>query len=265
MYLEASSPVLVRCTIAGNWGKYASSGIHSKAGSAPVLRDCRILETGRTTAGRGFVGGSSPTLINCVLAGNRADYGGGAYCTAMSSLTLINCAPRGQRAVEGAVLCGRSGASGPSGTRSSGATDGASVGGVATNCLVDRDPLFQDIGSYDFDRKGSLEIGGSLLDLPDFVLREPDLHLRAGSTAIDDGTEDGAPEEDLDGLYRPCGAGIDIGPYEFCSSIRGRFRRGDANGDGAVDLSDAIHILFHLFLRSAGRPRLLPERRRERR
>jgi hypothetical protein len=31
-----------------------------------------------------------------------------------------------------------------------------------------------------------------------------------------------------------------------------RFRRGDANGDGAVDLSDAVGILLHLFLGAAG-------------
>ncbi len=42
-----------------------------------------------------------------------------------------------------------------------------------------------------------------------------DLHLRAGSIAIDKGTSQGAPSEDFDGNPRPYGAGFDIGAYEW--------------------------------------------------
>ena len=42
-----------------------------------------------------------------------------------------------------------------------------------------------------------------------------DFHLQATSPAIDAGTNDFAPEDDLDGAARPIGATVDIGPYEY--------------------------------------------------
>ena len=42
-----------------------------------------------------------------------------------------------------------------------------------------------------------------------------DLHLKAGSPAIDAGTSDSAPSDDLDDVPRPQGAGYDVGAYEY--------------------------------------------------
>ena len=51
---------------------------------------------------------------------------------------------------------------------------------------------------------------------PRFVdLTTGDFHLQAASPAIDAGTNDFAPIDDLDGNARPIGASVDIGPYEF--------------------------------------------------
>ena len=41
-----------------------------------------------------------------------------------------------------------------------------------------------------------------------------DYHLTSGSPAINAGTSQGAPATDIDGVSRPQGGGIDIGPYE---------------------------------------------------
>ncbi|WP_345363611.1 choice-of-anchor Q domain-containing protein [Actinoallomurus liliacearum] len=42
-----------------------------------------------------------------------------------------------------------------------------------------------------------------------------DYHLTAASPCVDAGTTTGAPADDLDGVARPVGRGVDIGPYEF--------------------------------------------------
>jgi len=44
---------------------------------------------------------------------------------------------------------------------------------------------------------------------------QPNLHLAEGSPAIDNGTTEGAPDTDYDGISRPYGDGIDIGAYEY--------------------------------------------------
>ena len=52
----------------------------------------------------------------------------------------------------------------------------------------------------------------------------------------------------MEGNPRPCGAGVDIGAYELCE-IPGnaRFRRGDSNGDGTLNVGDPVAILYFLF------------------
>ena len=47
-----------------------------------------------------------------------------------------------------------------------------------------------------------------------------DYHLKSTSPAIDKGTSTNAPSNDLDGVTRPQGAGIDIGAYEFKSAVQ---------------------------------------------
>jgi hypothetical protein len=42
-----------------------------------------------------------------------------------------------------------------------------------------------------------------------------DMRHKQGSPAIDAGSAELAPEIDIDGVKRPQGAGIDVGPYEW--------------------------------------------------
>ena len=59
-----------------------------------------------------------------------------------------------------------------------------------------------------------------------------DLHLRVDSPCVDAGTADGAPEDDMDGVMRPWGAGFDMGAYEYFepSGTTG----GDTSGSGGT-------------------------------
>ena len=72
---------------------------------------------------------------------------------------------------------------------------------------------------------------------PGFV-SATDLHLTAGSPAIDIGGSTGAPERDFDGTRRPIGAGIDIGAFEF-DPLRDAGTREDA---AAVSLDAAATV-----------------------
>ncbi len=46
-----------------------------------------------------------------------------------------------------------------------------------------------------------------------------DVHLAAGSKAIDEGTSEGAPVFDADGVARPYGAAADLGAYEYAPGV----------------------------------------------
>jgi hypothetical protein len=77
-----------------------------------------------------------------------------------------------------------------------------------------------------------------------------DPRLSPGSPCIDLGSSEGMPSTDVEGHGRPCGEGGDMGAYELgdCPGPQLPFLRGDANSDGATDLSDAVSVLDHLFL-----------------
>ncbi len=57
---------------------------------------------------------------------------------------------------------------------------------------------------------------GNLSDPPLFVDEASgDFHLRTASPAVDTGTDEDAPDVDLDGIARPQGDGFDMGAYEY--------------------------------------------------
>jgi hypothetical protein len=112
------------------------------------------------------------------------------------------------------------------------------------------DPSFFYVGHYDFKRSLLVVPGGRLERssyLPDFLVDAGDYHLQPGSPAVDAGVEEGVGDTDLDGNPRRCGNAVDVGAYESCPASTPPFRRGDANGDGRADISDAVWILTELF------------------
>ena len=76
-----------------------------------------------------------------------------------------------------------------------------------------------DYGEREYDRTQITGLGsGNRYGDPLFVSvgfgNSGDYHLNDGSPAIDAGTTNGAPKSDMDGVARPRGNGVDIGPYE---------------------------------------------------
>jgi parallel beta-helix repeat protein len=270
VYCPRSSPTLTDCTITANGG----SGVHAYE-SEPILSGCTVSRNRGSSVGGGIdCFRSSATLTCCAIIGNFAEEEGGGVGVWESSVAMINCVVAGNRADEqgagigcrydGAVLtaihCTVAWNHAP-GTASISTAEGAAD--TTINCLfgenpeeLRKDPCFVDEGVYDYTRFESVWIGDRVYELPDFVVEDPDFHLLPGSRPIDRGEPLAAPTTDMDGLARPCGAGFDLGAYEYggCTVPEVAFRRGDANSDGARNIADAIATLGHLFAGGEGIP-----------
>ncbi|MGQ9590765.1 MAG: right-handed parallel beta-helix repeat-containing protein [Planctomycetota bacterium] len=245
-FLEASNPQFIRCRIEGNRASYASSGVHSKDGSSPLLDRCRIL--GNTTYYGGGVDSfqSHPRLVNCIIAGNKAAEGGGAYVASDSGMSFVHCtvafnvadtgwgvrslAPGERVSLVNSILLDPRPATSPI---------------LTLNSIVNVDPRFVFAGEYDFTRFRTVAFGGESLTVPDFVVRAPDFRLRPDSPAVDAAYGESAPAVDIDGIPRPQGRRADVGAHEL-TPPPGPFRRGDANSSGTVDIADAVALLLDL-------------------
>ena len=233
VHVRDCSPRFERCTVTCNT---ASFTIEGSIGST-TLDACEIIGN---AAGVECLGATA-RLVNCVVAGNDWH---AVRVSAFGEMTLVNCTVAGNnvRVEGGGVACDDGTArlvntilwkNGP----------GEDCGDF-TACVRDRDPLFIDEGSFDFERSTTLTLGDDTANVPDFVVAMPDYRLRPDSPAINTGVSAGAPAYDLAGNVRPCGGGVDIGAYENCVAW---FMRGDANADGLIDVADAIAAIYYLF------------------
>ena len=144
--------------------------------------------------------------------------------------------------------------------------DGDSPGGVtadnfvvSNNIVLDSNSGIREYGSFGanntyldnlvFGCATPLELTnpdqGTLFVDPMLVAYKPDAtgdyHLLPGSPCIDQGTAKGAPPDDFDGLTRPEGASVDIGPYEWAppGADAGPDASGGAGGTGGASFDAA--------------------------
>jgi hypothetical protein len=192
-------------------------------------------------------------LLNCLVTGNLAEWEGGVYSDGI--VEVVNSTITGNLSAQQGpgIYCGHKNDLGSAVVFNSivWGNNWGPLCGEYTASIFDRDPMFVRPGVYDFERFTVVELAGRQCMFPDFIVEPGDYRLARGSPAIDAGQTEGAAAYDLDGKGRPCGAGVDIGAYEAGDCPLPEpvlFARGDANGDGQIELSDAILALGFLFL-----------------
>ncbi len=207
LYNTGASPAVSNCVFSGNTAKFGA-GLDNLHGSSPTISGCVFSGNTATIVGGGLgdYDQSSPTIVDCVFWNNTAPTGAAIDDYKDCSPVLVACTFSGNTADEGAAIYDY---------------DGCFP--TLTDCI-----LWGDTGDAEFHEDGgsmatvtySLVQGGfagtgNLSADPRFVnAATGNLHLLAGSPAIDTGTSTGAPAVDLDGVRRPQGAGFDMGAYE---------------------------------------------------
>jgi hypothetical protein len=175
-------------------------GIHNYS-TSPSITNSLFYENGASAGGGIDNSYSSPTIMNCTFARN----GGGIHTSGWGHKSyIINSIVWGNSSYQ---ISG-----------DAAITYSDIEGGYEGEGNIEADPLFENAQPPG----------------------KPDLHLKAGSPAIDVGTADGAPDTDLDGNSRPNGQGYDMGAYEHQSVSQLQFSQADysvSEDDGNITLT----------------------------
>jgi hypothetical protein len=105
MLCYRSSPTIRNCVFIDNHAEGASvgGGLYIKE-SSPVIRDCEFLNNTAHSGAGAFSDSSSSSLVNCVIANNRAETSGGGIMNSGSLVGIENCTLVGNSAPIGAGL-----------------------------------------------------------------------------------------------------------------------------------------------------------------
>lgn len=192
VYISTSDVDFANCAFTGNGAKYGG-GVrnNSAANNAVTFTNCTFAENSADMSGSGInsagQNGSSLKLTNCTFANGR----GAETISGTGSFLFTN-----------SIFWGNESAAISVDTSATVRVTNCVVKGGYTGGtnIVDSDPLLLPL-----DRKG---VHASSKDI--FIYA-----LSADSPAIDSGTAKQAPDTDQRGVYRPQGAGFDIGAYEY--------------------------------------------------
>ncbi len=193
MTIAQSSSTVTNCTFSGNAARFGG-GMDMSNGS-PTLTNCTFSDNNATShLGSGGNGGGmyiydgSPTFTNCTFSENRADNDGDGMYISTGNPTVTNTIFWGENTAEGQV-------------KKSGGTP------TITYSVVDTNEFTSNTNTNDDPKLEPLADNGG----PTFTCA-----LLPGSSAIDKGNNDGAPDTDQRGVKRPQPKGgiVDIGAYE---------------------------------------------------
>ena len=195
----------------GRGGAFSQTAAQISANALTSFTNC-LFWANASTAGTGgtfnqntaTTGQSSVALMNCSVASNTA-YGNGsvsflnAGIGTSASLTATNCVFWNNTTT---LVTGRPFFQ----------ATAVSAAGVSFSLLQGASCALNSGGASALSCGAGNIFGAN----PQFVdLANGDLQLQAGSPAIDAGTFAGAPFDDYNGNFRPAGAGIDAGAFEY--------------------------------------------------
>jgi len=218
MYNFISSPILINVTFFANSAS-SGGGLYNSNSSNTILTSVLFSNNSAGSGAGMFISDGNPELNNVIFYANSASWSGGGLLNSNGSPRLINTTFFENSAATYGGGMDSSTYNPPSlisnifwrnsalyGPQISGSYDSLNVtysdvqGGWPGTGNIDADPLFMDAANGD-------------------------LHLQAGSPAIDSGTNDGCPASDFDGAIRPRDGNYDgmaicdMGAYEFLGTV----------------------------------------------
>jgi len=201
-----SNPTITGCFFIGNSTADSSGAIGSLNHADVVVKDCVfLLNTAAQHSGAVGTVESAASFTNCVFAFNDATDDGGAMHNMLSEVQITNCVFYGNLAQNagGAIL--------------DDGTDTQIVNTIfAGNVGSSNTDDITGTVAITFSCTQSTQAGtGNIIVDPKFVdPTNADFRLQAGSQCIDTGTGTGAPAQDIAGVNRPQGQGVDMGAFE---------------------------------------------------
>ncbi|MCH8851052.1 MAG: PQQ-binding-like beta-propeller repeat protein [Planctomycetes bacterium] len=259
LLMFVGSPTISNCTFIANTGTLGG-GAHCEDSSRPAFTNVAFLGNSAETAGGGLGlhSNTNAVLTNCIFSGNTAEFGGGLAAFNGSRPTLTNCTLSANMATDsggGIYNFGSTWTISNSilwdNSDSGGSDESAQLDGNA-NWFID----YCCIEGWTGDLGGEGNTGDCdpLLQNPageDGIpgTADDDLHLAAGSPAIDFGNNSAdtnanlagiqpLPESDLDNHPRIRNGTVDRGAYEFVGPCPA-----DLSQDSSVNAFDLALLL----------------------